>query len=41
MTYKNDTKNDRAWNQLFEKYKIIEEINRNSFFKIAANQIKE
>jgi hypothetical protein len=36
-----DTKNDKAWASIFEKYKIIKEINKNSFYEITANQIKE
>ena len=34
-------KNDDAWKALFNKYKIIEVVNKDGFFKIKANQIKE
>lgn len=33
--------NDSAWEQLFNKYKIIAEIEQNGIFTISANQIKE
>lgn len=33
--------NDTAWESLFDKYNIIEEINKNGQFTISANQIKE
>lgn len=33
--------NDSAWEKLFEKYNILEEVERNGRFTIAANQIKE
>ncbi len=36
-----DTKNDKAWAKIFEKYNIAEEVNKNKFFEISANQIKE
>lgn len=35
------SKNNEAWNLLFEKYNIIYEINNNGFFEITAEQIKE
>ncbi|NEO57874.1 MAG: translation elongation factor [Okeania sp. SIO3B5] len=35
------TKNDVAWEKLFEKYQILEEINKNGFFKIEASQINQ
>jgi len=35
------TKNDKAWNQLFAKYNILEHIYRNGFFEITAIQINE
>lgn len=34
-------KNDLCWNQLFEKYHILESIEQDGLFKISANQIKE
>lgn len=33
--------NDTAWKFLFEKYKILDEIEKNGSFKISAEQIKE
>lgn len=35
------TLNDRAWEQLFEKYNIKERVEQEGFFEITANQIKE
>lgn len=35
------TKNDKAWIKIFEQYKVLEEVNKNDFFEITANQIKE
>jgi len=35
------TKNDRAWEQLFNKYKILENIEHNGYFEITATQINE
>jgi len=32
---------DSAWRTLFEQYNILEEINKNGYFKITANQIKK
>ena len=32
---------DDAWNELFKKYNILAEINKNGFFKISADQIRE
>lgn len=37
----NPTKNDRAWESLFDKYSILESINQNSYFKIKSSQINE
>ena len=34
------SKNNEAWNFLFEKYNIINEINENGYFEITADQIK-
>lgn len=34
------SKNNKAWNLLFKNYKIIEEVNKNGFFEITADQIK-
>lgn len=36
-----DTKNEVAWNQLFEKYSILEEIERYGMFEFTSNQINE
>lgn len=42
MSYSSEiTKNDRAWNQLFAKYNILEHIYCNGFFEITAIQINE
>jgi len=35
------SKNDKAWEKLFDKYKIVEQIEKNGYFKISATQIKE
>lgn len=35
------TTNKEAWRLLFEKYNILEEINKNGFFKITAKEINE
>lgn len=35
------TKNDIAWNELFEKYNILQEVNTNGFFEIESAQINE
>lgn len=35
------TKNDVAWEKLFEKYDILANINQNSFFEIESTQINE
>lgn len=34
------SKNNKAWNKLFEKFKILEEINKNGFYEITAENIK-
>lgn len=34
-------KNDLAWEKLFEKYSILDNINKNGYFIITADQIKE
>jgi hypothetical protein len=36
-----NSKNDNAWNDLFEKYKISEEVNAKGFYKIKALEINE
>lgn len=36
-----DSKNDIAWQKLFDRYKIIENIKHNNKFEITAKQIKE
>ena len=33
--------NETAWEQIFEKYNILEEVNGNDIFIITADQIKE
>lgn len=38
---KPETKNELAWQELFEKYDIINEIDKIGFYEISANQIKE
>ena len=35
------TKNDEAWEKLFERYQILEEVNKNDCFKIQASQINQ
>lgn len=35
------TKNDIAWTKLFEKYDVLNEIEKNGIFKISANAIRE
>ncbi len=35
------TKNDRAWAQLFDKYRILENIERNGYFEITSAQINQ
>ncbi len=37
----NKTKNDEAWESLFEKYKILEEIEEHNLYNIEAKKIKE
>ena len=34
------SKNNEAWNLLFDKYNIVNEINKNGYFEIAADEIK-
>ena len=34
-------KNNKAWNYLFEKFNIVNEVQENGFFEITADQIKE
>lgn len=41
MGYSNYTKNDHAWVKLFDKYSILEKINRNGFFEISSKEINE
>ncbi len=36
-----DTKNETAWKQLFEKYAILEKIEKHAVFEIASRQINE
>lgn len=35
------SKNNKVWDFLFEKYNIVDEINKNGFFEITADQIKD
>ncbi len=37
----NPTKNDIAWEKLFEKYSILECINQKGYFIISSSQINE
>ena len=41
MSSTQKTKNDKAWESLFEKYNIQEEINTKGFFIISSTQINE
>ncbi|SHJ93014.1 type II restriction enzyme [Paramaledivibacter caminithermalis] len=41
MSNKPKTKNDKAWEKLFDKYNIIENVTNNGFFEIASEQINE
>ena len=41
MTSSKKTKNDEAWDKLFEKYNIVSEVSENGYFFISASQIKE
>lgn len=41
MSKKDWTKNDYAWEKLFNKYKILDTINKEGFFKISSRQINE
>lgn len=36
-----ETKNDKAWNKVFQKYDVLKEVNKNGLFEISANQIRE
>src|SRR5690606_5194040 len=36
-----DTKNSVAWNKLFAKYKILEQVSKNKTFEINSSQINE
>lgn len=36
-----DTQNDMAWEKLFDKYNILDNIEHNGFFEITAKQINE
>ena len=38
---KTETKNDRAWEELFTKYSILEKINEIGYFEIESNSINE
>ncbi|MBR6690656.1 MAG: hypothetical protein IKL65_04935 [Bacilli bacterium] len=35
------TKNDQIWNKLFEQYNILDEIEKNGYYEITAEQIKD
>ena len=41
MTVNQETKNDKAWSKLFEKYNIIQEIDKKGYFVISSTQINE
>lgn len=38
---KNLTKNDEAWQKIFEKYNVLEVIKKDGSFEVSANQIRE
>lgn len=41
MDRRNKTKNDLAWEQLFNEHKILEEVARNGFFEIKTNEVNK
>jgi len=41
MSATQETKNDKAWSKLFEKYNILKEINHKGIFVISSTQINE
>ena len=41
MSATQETKNDKAWSKLFEKYNILKEINDKGTFVISSTQINE
>ena len=41
MSFNDYTKNDHAWVKLFEKYKILENIDRSGFYEISSKEINE
>jgi len=41
QTAKNDTANDKAWVELFEQYRILDEISNSGIFRISASQINQ
>ena len=41
MTSTQKTKNDKAWEKIFEKYNIKSEIEKNGYFTITSTQINE
>jgi hypothetical protein len=41
MTKSQKTANDKDWEILFERHKILEEVEKNGFFEIASAQINQ
>ena len=41
MSKSQPTANDKAWEILFERHKILEEVEKNGFFEIASGQINQ
>ncbi|MEG5062523.1 translation elongation factor [Microcoleus sp. B3-A4] len=41
MSKSHKTANDKAWEILFERHKILEEVDKNGFFEIASGQINQ
>ena len=41
MSRSQPTANDKAWEILFERHKILEEVEKNGFFEIASGQINQ
>ncbi len=41
MSKSQKTANDKAWETLFERHKILEQVEKNGFFEIASGQINQ
>jgi len=41
MSKSQTTANDKAWEILFKRHKILEEVEKNGFFEIASGQINQ